>query len=68
MLSVENGGQRWGGDVLKALCTFLVVCIYCSPITKGGYLNAVYRIAVPCFFMITGFFFKSMYQSGKIER
>lgn len=36
MLSVENGGQRWGGfDVLKALCTFLVVCIHCSPITKG---------------------------------
>jgi len=56
---VKNRGQlRWDGfDILKCLCAFLIVCIH-TPYPGIGYIyfNSLCRIAVPIFFMITGFF------------
>ena len=44
-------------DVLKAICAFLVVCIHVPfPGKVGEYFTALTRVAVPIFFMITGFF------------
>ena len=47
-------------DKLKALCAFLVVCIHAPfPGTIGEYFTALARIAVPIFFMISGYFYKA---------
>ena len=45
-------------DVLKAICAFLVICIHISYKDKlGNIVTPLCRIAVPIFFMITGFFY-----------
>ena len=51
--------KRYSGiDALKFLCAFLVVCIHQPfPGIVGLYVVAISRIAVPVFFMITGFFY-----------
>ena len=47
-------------DVLKAICTFLVVCIHCPFAEPAGeYIKTITRCAVPVFFMISGFFYSS---------
>lgn len=48
-------------DVLKCLCAFCIVFIHTGiQTTAGSYLSSsVCRYAVPCFFMISGFFHKS---------
>jgi surface polysaccharide O-acyltransferase-like enzyme len=43
---------------LKAICAFLIVCIHVPfPGRVGAYFTALTRIAVPVFFMITGYFY-----------
>ncbi len=45
-------------DILRLLCAFLVVCIHCPyKDTFGFWLEPLTRIAVPVFFMISGYFF-----------
>ena len=45
-------------DILKAICAFLIVCIHAPfPGVIGEYFKALTRIAVPVFFMITGYFY-----------
>lgn len=60
-LGAENGrcSKRTEGlDILKFLCAFFVVCIHCPfPGSFGAYFTSITRIAVPIFFMITGFFY-----------
>lgn len=47
-------------DVLKCLCAFMVICIHAPfPGKIGEYLVAISRIAVPIFFMISGFFWEN---------
>ena len=53
--------KRFNGlDILKAICAFLVVFIH-VPIQgfMKEYLVALCRIAVPIFFMITGYFWSN---------
>lgn len=66
--------KRYDGlDILKAICSFLVVCIH-APFGGifGEYVIAVSRIAVPIFFMITGYFYNNTViknnQSNQIKR
>ena len=43
---------------MKAICAFLIVCIHVPfPGRVGAYFTALTRIAVPVFFMITGYFY-----------
>ena len=45
-------------DVLKAICAFLVICIHISfKGNLGDIITPLCRIAVPIFFMITGYFY-----------
>ena len=45
-------------DILKALCAFLIVCIHVPfPGKVGAYFTTLTRVAVPVFFMITGYFY-----------
>ena len=45
-------------DILKVICAFLIVCIHVPfPGRVGEYFTALTRVAVPIFFMITGYFY-----------
>ena len=55
-----------GLDVLKCLCAFFVVCVHCPvPGFLGLVVEVCSRIAVPIFFMITGFFYEGTVKKGK---
>ena len=44
-------------DILKSICAFLVICIHVPfPGAFGECVTTAARIAVPVFFMITGYF------------
>lgn len=53
-------------DILKAICAFLIVCIHVPlPGVGGAYFTALTRIAVPIFFMITGYFYSDVVSQHK---
>lgn len=53
-------------DILKALCAFLVVCIHAPfPGIVGDYFTALSRVAVPIFFMITGYYYAYTVKQNK---
>ena len=48
-------------DVLKAICAFMVVYIHAPyPGPTGAYIISLFRIAVPIFFIITGFYYSKL--------
>lgn len=50
-----------GFDILKFICAFLIVCMHFPfPSVAGQIINTLTRIAVPIFFMITGYFYTSV--------
>lgn len=52
-------------DILKCICAFLIICIHAPfPGDFGEYFIALTRIAVPIFFMITGFFYRITAEKG----
>lgn len=56
-------------DVLKALCSFLVLCIHAPfPGTWGRYVQALSRIAVPVFFLISGYFYTPRHLGRRLGR
>ena len=56
-----------GLDVLKTICAFLIVCIHAPfPAEIGEYFTALTRIAVPIFFMITGFYYQREKENRQI--
>ena len=56
-------------DILKAICAFLIVCIHIPfPGTMGEYFTALTRIAVPIFFMITGYFYSEVVRKSKEKK
>jgi len=45
-------------DILKAICSFMVVCIHATPSGLLGTIAVTLsRVAVPIFFMITGYYY-----------
>lgn len=56
-------------DILKAICAFYIVCIHVPfPGIVGEYLTPLTRIAVPIFFMITGYFYADMVKKRGVIR
>ncbi len=55
---IINNSRYNNLDKLKAICSFLIIIIH-APITNdiGEYLVSLARIAVPVFFIISGYFF-----------
>lgn len=50
--------NRYAGlDALKCICALMIVCLHTIPYSYAPLLIALCRIAVPIFFMITGFFY-----------
>lgn len=57
----EKAERFVGMDILKFLCAFLIVCIHRPFVgTAGAYFTALTRIAVPIFFMITGYYYEDL--------
>lgn len=53
----EQGKRNKGIDILRLICAFLVVCIHAHfPGIVGEYVKAIARVAVPIFFICTGYF------------
>lgn len=59
--------KRYDGiDILKTICAFLVVCIHATFEGRfGGEVAVIARVAVPTFFMITGFFYDTIIERKK---
>ena len=56
-------------DILKAISAFSVVCIHIKfPGKFGEYINIITALAVPIFFMITGYYYENMKKNGKVEK
>lgn len=56
-------------DILRALAAFLVVCIHIKfPGNFGKYINVIAAVAVPIFFMITGYYYEQMERQEKIQK
>ena len=56
-------------DILKSICAFLIVCIHVPfPGFVSNYITALSRIAVPIFFMITGYFYTDVVKKGRTAR
>lgn len=62
----SDEGRYQSVDVLRLVCSFLVVCIHCSYDGVIYYwFEPVTRVAVPIFFMISGFFWSKVCEQGK---
>lgn len=71
-----NEARRFDGlDAIKTICALLIVIIHvnakymyfdidCSPVVY--FFSALARVGVPVFFMITGFFFQSLYDRKRL--
>lgn len=70
MMSSKKKPDRYNSiDKLKMFCAFLVVCIHAPfPGEIGTYLVSLARIAVPVFFMITGYFYVQASASRQIKK
>ena len=68
--SIGGGYSRYHSiDKLKFVCAFLVVCIHAPiPGVFGEYFMTLTRIAVPTFFMISGFFYEPRHVQKLIRR
>lgn len=66
-MQIESKVQRNKGlDVLKCICAFFIVSIHAPfPGEFGKYFISIARIAVPIFFMITGFYYKDVINKNK---
>lgn len=60
-----NKNRNLGVDILKFLCAFLVVMIHAPIPGVSQYTTPIARIAVPIFFMITGYYYSNTVKSGK---
>ena len=50
--------RNHGLDILKVVCSFLVVCIHASfPTSLGTAIVSLSRVAVPLFFVVTGYYY-----------
>lgn len=61
----KDSGRNSGFDFLKYICAFMVICIHLSYRGQTT-LEPLTRVAVPVFFMISGYYYTSLKQKGRI--
>lgn len=67
-MAVKTEGRYGGLDILKSICAFLIVNIHAPfPGEAGAYFLSLTRMAVPVFFMITGFFYDNVRSRGRVN-
>lgn len=68
-MSVERQQRDIGIDVLKCVCALFVVMIHAPfRIHLAPYTVALARVAVPIFFIITGYYFPHMEEKGRTSK
>lgn len=69
-MQVLKSQRNYAFDMIKCIAAFLVVCIHYAPKYNlfDAYLNAICRIAVPLFFIITGYYYENRVASGKVKQ
>ena len=60
----KNNNRNCLLDILKLACAFLVVCIH-TPFKGSEYLAPYTKVAVPIFFMISGWFYSLTVSRGR---
>lgn len=53
----KEASRKQNLDILRAICACMVVTIHCPSIFLPQYIESVTRMAVPMFFMISGYFY-----------
>ena len=67
--NIQNSNRNESIDILKAICALLIVCIHIQvPNPLNLLLLPVTRIAVPIFFMITGYYYDFNAEKKKKNR
>lgn len=63
----EQKQRVLGLDILRLFCIFFIVCLHTEILNTvfGINFEPICRFAVPCFFMITGFFYKNTVEQKK---
>lgn len=56
---METNNRQYNIDILRLICALLVVCIHCTSYSLRQYILPITRIAVPIFFIISGYFLYS---------
>lgn len=56
---METNNRQYNIDILRLICALLVVCIHCTNYSLREYILPITRIAVPIFFIISGYFLYS---------
>ena len=64
MNTTTSANRNIGIDVLKYLCAFLVICLHTSFRGKTT-VDTLARVAVPLFFMITGYYYTKVGEQKK---
>jgi surface polysaccharide O-acyltransferase-like enzyme len=70
-LSAATSGRSLSVDALRLCLAVMVVFLHCNPASDLSPLlsyvtgNGLYRVAVPAFFMLSGYFFFSAVQAGR---
>lgn len=58
-----------GIDILRIICATMVVFIHLKNNDLiSNYISDIFRIAVPIFFIISGYYFKNLYSNGKVKK
>ena len=65
-MTIENNRKN-GLDILKCFCIPFIILLHTGALKNSFPINIepICRFAVPCFFMITGFFYNSVVKRGK---
>ncbi len=68
-MTLAQNHRNTAFDLTKCVAAFLVVFIHYAPKDSlfDAYLNAICRIAVPLFFVITGYYYDSLRKSNKLK-
>ena len=67
--NIQNSNRNESIDILKAICALLIVCIHIQvPNPLNLFLLPITRIAVPIFFMITGYYYDFNAEKKKKNR
>lgn len=66
-MNTKPGTRNAGFDFLKYICAFMVVCLH-TKYAGEAFFEPFNRMAVPIFAMISGYYYASMKQRGRVKQ
>lgn len=62
---MKKDNRKYSFDVIKCFAAFCVVSLHTIPAIVSPTLNVISRLAVPLFFLITGYYYTTICERGK---